>query len=58
MNKRTQINQGGAENQKKKPPHQTGSNARATDDFPTDGEEAQRRREQMQKEKAEGERRD
>jgi hypothetical protein len=55
-----QINQGGAQIQESQDPQQTGSkNPHSTDDFPTDGPEAQRRREEMQhKEKAEGDRRD
>jgi len=52
-----QINQGGAQNQERQMREQTGS--RAHDDFPTHGGEAQRHREQGQKQKkAEDERRD
>ena len=61
MNNPKQINQGGAANQEKQPPQQTGSNAdpRPSEDFPTDGPEAERRRRQIsEKDKAEGERRD
>jgi hypothetical protein len=55
----TQINRAGAANQQGQSPGQSGSNTkpRSNDDFPTDGPEAQRRRDQMSnKEKAEGDR--
>jgi len=57
MTTQRQNNQGSRQSQESRLREE--SDPKATDDFPTDGSEAQRLREQRQKqEKAEGERRD